>query len=573
MRARRSFRQSILNIISYCLAITNRAPFIWLYNILATAAIHAAVHYLKRGAMVRSIYLIRGFARGEAVYGQSDIDFLVVVKEEATVNTVVSRYQNLARICPLFDKTHGVASFEKMQSIYRQYDLCKYRYNIDAGHWKLLYGDDIRKCFSESITGPLRDRSLLAELCKTWNTLANNIRSDHLPGFKINYLLRKFEPETRRILACRDLTECGREVVSKDWNSDSETASNGAGGRQPVRAAVLTEAGRNALRPDKGGNDVLLRSGMRRIDDFSRSIAEAYQKCRNGGIPISVTFSATDLPVSSTARDCISALQSHLEHAGWNPERMIVLPRVLAPSLCALLNPRVETLIENDILSYLGIDDVCLYVPCESGSSLISLMRWAAVPMLEHVLQRIDLYVVFPCTAFCLTNVGAFWDARPSIQNPVNSPVELFLMSRSGMMNAGHGIEYGICPGEMALALERRALEDLAMIHNQVSSGYPNSEPAGRFKLFFHLLQRVFLIEGIRKSCLDLPLTSRGLTRRLQEQASNASDWAGELQSAWENILDGAPGASRTESMLVAKAMSFIQEKIQSLNGPGKDHL
>lgn len=322
MKAAGSVRQKFLDIVSYCLFRTSVPPFTWIYRALARAAVYAAVLYLKRGGILRSVYLIRGFARGEEVYGQSDLDLLVIVREDAHVPVAVARYRRIARFCPLFDKTHGVAGWERMQTLYRDYDVSKYRYNIDSGHWKLLYGEDVRKYFSDPLAGLELDRSLLAELCKIWNNLTQNITGRRIPGFKIRYRIHRFRPEIERVLS---------------HGAQAESCNPG----------TLTKAGRR--RPRANANYLPIQLGMRRIDSFSRAAASACRQKDSGTAAIAAAVSESDLFLSESARNRIQALQSHLNASGLQPDRVAVLPRILNPSVRSLLNPRVETAIGRPI--------------------------------------------------------------------------------------------------------------------------------------------------------------------------------------------------------------------------------
>jgi predicted nucleotidyltransferase len=532
MKATGAARQKCLNAVSYCLTRTDFAPFTWIYRGLARAAIRAAALYLRRGDMIRAIYLIRGFARGKEVFGQSDIDLLVIVKEESHVPTVIARYRTIARICPIFDKTLGIAGFEKMQSLYRDYDVSKYRYNIDSGHWKLLYGEDIRKFFSEPVTGLALDRSLLAELCKIWNNLVQNIANRRIPRFKMNYLIRKFQPETEQILSHSALA--GREIVrSKE-------------------------------------NDVSIHFGMRRIDDYSRTAASTYHGRASGAVPIAASVPEIDLFLSESAQNRIQALQSLVNHSGLKPDRMAVLPRILTPSIRSLLNPRVEVRIERDVLFHLGSDDVCLYLFYENELPAAPLMHWAAASSEAQASQRVDLFITLSCSAFCLSNYGTCWDARPSILNPVTSPIEFFLLLETGTIRPAPGIHYGLCPDEIARHMKSHALEELALLQRYLYSDFAADALVGRYKAFYRLLQLVFLVEGFRESRLDLPLTSRTLARRLREEGSGVSDWVCEFQAVYENLMNNRSVPHATASSLIAKAMDYAQGRCQAFTRGGQ---
>jgi hypothetical protein len=548
MKATGSVRQKFLNTVSFCLARTNVAPFTWVYRALTRAAVRAAVLYLKRGGILRSLYLIRGFARGEEVYGQSDLDLLVIVKEDALVPVAAARYRTIVRICPLFDKTHGITGWSRIQSLYRDYDVSRYRYNIDSGHWKLLYGDDVRKYFSDPITGLELDRSLLAELCKIWNNLTQNMTNRRIPRFKINYLMGKFQPETERVLSHGATAGC---------------EAPGATGSSSAR--IKAKAGGEQFHTNK--NRPLIHPGMRRIDSFSRAAASAYHQKGIGTATIAASVREADLFLSESARNRMQTLQSYLKDFALQPDRIAVLPRILNPSVRSLLNPRVETATGRARLSYLGTDDVCLYLLYNGDPPIVPLMHWAADSGQEEALQRVDVFVTLPCAAFCLSNHGAYWDARPSIQSPVTSPILFSLLFEAGMIPRMQGIDYDVCPGEIARWLEREALEEISLTLQHLRSDPTVEAPIGRYRGIVFLLQSILMVEGFRRSRLDLPLTSRAVARRLREETAGALEWVEEFQGVYESLLDGRTVPKDAASRPFAMAMDYACDRAAALNG------
>ena len=139
--------QKIVIILSF-------PPFTYLFKKAYDLSIAIAVLLLKRVEGVLTIYLRRGVAKNEIVYGLSDIDLSVILDdrngEEQVVKLakrkVTSTYKKLSCFIPLFGRAEdelGVYSTSEFFRLYTDNNSFKYRFNEGRHTWKLLFGKDL----------------------------------------------------------------------------------------------------------------------------------------------------------------------------------------------------------------------------------------------------------------------------------------------------------------------------------------------------------------------------------------------------------------------------------------------
>jgi len=200
-------KSSVQDLIQRIVVNTSFFPFSYFYRKVYDLSVIVASLLLRRVDGVLAIYLRRGLAKGEIVYGLSDIDLAVIVKDDgvkvqSTKKRVRAIYNNLSRFIPLFgsgDKELAVYSYSEFLSLFNDYGFYKYRFNEGKQTWRLLYGEDLLRALPE-----LEDKALYlpaTEELKTWWALLNGEISSAFtpPLFQRKYLWYKACAEASKI--------------------------------------------------------------------------------------------------------------------------------------------------------------------------------------------------------------------------------------------------------------------------------------------------------------------------------------------------------------------------------------
>lgn len=154
---------------------SNVFPLSLLYRSMYWAAIQVLVYAFKRqlGDHLETIYLRRSLTQKFQVYGLSDIDLCIVLKEGAPQSARESAMRLFSAACarlPLLDTHPEVFTRDEMLSLH-QVDLRYYfRFIEGKRSWKTLYGRNIIEDFPESM-----ERNEAASFCesRTYLTLFN----------------------------------------------------------------------------------------------------------------------------------------------------------------------------------------------------------------------------------------------------------------------------------------------------------------------------------------------------------------------------------------------------------------
>lgn len=166
--------KSVRNVLRTIIIKTSFPPLTFLYKAIYAISVKLAVLMLKNIKGVETIYLRRGMAKNEIVYGLSDIDLSIIIDDEENTESakekVVSIYKRLSHFIPIFGDVNrelGVYSTSQFFRLYEQNPFFKYRFNQGKCSWKLLFGKDIVKDLPEQ---PDRELYLPAtEELKTWH--------------------------------------------------------------------------------------------------------------------------------------------------------------------------------------------------------------------------------------------------------------------------------------------------------------------------------------------------------------------------------------------------------------------
>ncbi len=149
---------------------SSRPPLTSVYQEMYQVMIRLAVLVLKRYQGIVSIYLCRGCAKNEITPGISDIDLLVVTKNNSEEKQSIQKaYHALgATTGHLIDYyPRLVVTRKTFECPWRTSPLWQYRYHEGKTTWKLLYGTDVLSSLP-GLTETQRKSSCYAEMNQWW---------------------------------------------------------------------------------------------------------------------------------------------------------------------------------------------------------------------------------------------------------------------------------------------------------------------------------------------------------------------------------------------------------------------
>ena len=145
MNRRRAYvkNRRLKNLLRRFVLATALPPFDKVYRWIYDLVIRAAVRILSADKAVRSVYLRRGYAKGEWLPGLSDLDFLVIVDslDDSDKERLLRRYSRFSTLAVLPD---DILEIREEQSLVALLDdpIKKYRIVEGKATWKLLFGKD-----------------------------------------------------------------------------------------------------------------------------------------------------------------------------------------------------------------------------------------------------------------------------------------------------------------------------------------------------------------------------------------------------------------------------------------------
>jgi predicted nucleotidyltransferase len=193
------------NLLQRFAAWTQFPPFTWVYRALYAGGIRACVRSLRRLPGVRSVYLWRGLTRpGQAVYGLSDIDILVVVGSAEHVPAVEREYERLRRWVPMLaPRQVNVLHPAQLRMMYEKMPWHRSRIDTERPHWRRLWGRPIEGLLLPS-RGDRRDY-IWEELKPAWLFFLTELAGPGgRPVWQRRYVAFKTVAETARIAVVVD---------------------------------------------------------------------------------------------------------------------------------------------------------------------------------------------------------------------------------------------------------------------------------------------------------------------------------------------------------------------------------
>ena len=138
------WRSLVVRLILRC----HFPPFIWFFEAYYWLAIQASRLLVRRIEGVKSIYLAGSLARGEAIYGLSDIDFTIFVageKDQQTWQRIHRSFALLRRFFPMLgapdEKT--ICFLDSFEDDYRHYHLIQHLFDPLFFKHHLIWGEEL----------------------------------------------------------------------------------------------------------------------------------------------------------------------------------------------------------------------------------------------------------------------------------------------------------------------------------------------------------------------------------------------------------------------------------------------
>jgi len=529
-------RSSLRILVQYSVVRTSFFPLSYLYKAGYSLSVRITTLFLRRVDGVAAVYLRRGLAKGEIVYGLSDIDLSVIVEDresgvEKVKEQVRSTYDTLSRFIPLLgagDMELGVYSVAEFCGLYEDYDFHKYRFDEGRHTWRLLFGRDVVEDLPH-----LDDADLylpaMEELKKWWALLSLEVLggSDRRP-FESKYLWYKAIAEASKVY----LRVCHGEVL----RGRAEALDR-------VRTYVPSEDGRlidrvrEYLRHLIGGEDVPEDELTQLFVSLaSRSCLEAERKALAGSESRSVTVTVPDseeLLVGDGGNDVLEELER-------------VAAETLGPYIGSVaLIPQVEFSL--DVLSNSDIDSLCLALVQNRPVPLEKLRQFMAIIGENRCATRLQPFIVVDGNvAFSLTAEETH--SGTEIKSPGLNPLFFAMLSdrlarASGTSGAGsdRSIRCFLPPNTFEQAIQRRQ----ARIDAILSTGDVYKMRTLDFLRFFWGAARSKLAaRSLQWGEISIPLTSRQIVEQLEECCPGNSGWLNDLHGEYNKEVRGEESES-----------------------------
>ena len=501
-------RPSLRTPVQYLVIRTSFFPLVHLYGAAYALSVRVATLLLRRVDGVAAIYLRRGLAKGEAVYGLSDIDLSVIVEDDdgerrGVKEKVRAVYDRLASFIPLFgdaDTELGVYSVAEFSRLYEDYGFNKYRFHEGRHTWRLLFGRDVVRDLPRVAEPDLR-RAAGEELRKWWGLVGLDLfNGANRRSFERRYLWYKAIAEASKVYlyVCRGVMVYGRE----------EALDRVRGYLSPSECRLVDRV-RGYLRHLAAGEDV---SGEEMMRLFVSLAAASFREIDRGESegPDGVTVVARvpdpeDLALNGSGR----GLQDALERDG----REVLGAHIDSVALV----PHVE--FNLDVLSNSDIDTLCVVLLPKGAIPLDKLSRLVALLDARHSAARLEPYLVDGDVAFPL----------------------FFALLASGADEGG-----GAGSGRLVRChLPRNAFEGIlrkreASIDSVLSSRDVYKMRTLDFLQFFWGAARSKLASRALASAeVSIPLTSRQILDRLEKHTPEDSGWLADLHGEYVKELRG----------------------------------
>ena len=519
-------KNKLKNLIQRLVVNTSIPPFTYLYQIIYDLSVRVAALLLRRIDGVLTVYLCRGLAKGEIVYGLSDIDMIVILNDRAeqTVKEKVRTvYDRLSRFIPLMgsgDKELGVYSASEFVNMYQDYDFYRYRFNEGKHTWRLLSGEDVVKNLP-----PAEESGLYlpaTEEMKAWWIFLNDAELD--PGsndslMKKKYLWYKAIAEAAKIylLVCQG-ERTGSRVDAllklKDYLGSEEQHQI-----ERLRGYLRRLTSREDLISDELMSLFITLTGKA----FNEAEKKAFGDSKGGGTIVKVP-----------GRDDITIPDSLLKQA----EKLETIHKSeLEPCLeMSVLIPQVE--FNLDVLTNSDIDSFYLVLVLEKMVPVDKLRKIRSCFSEELLHQKIEPFIVVDGNiALSLRAENPFH----CIKSPGRSPLFFSLLQartsqrKQGLPEAGDdAIQCYMPPKTFEETIRKRA----GIIGTTIQNKDIYKMKTTDFLRFFWAAARTkLLVKTLESKEIFIPLTSRQILVRLIRSYPGDSDWLTKLHIEYTKEL------------------------------------
>lgn len=522
-------KASIKNLIQRIVIVSSFPPFSYFYRKFYDLSVAVATLLLRRVDGVSAIYLRRGVATDEIVYGLSDIDLLVIVagkdkEEQLAKERVRATYDKLSHFIPLFgqgDRELEVYSDSEFLNTYIDYDFYRYRFDDGKHTWKLLFGKDMVKTLPQ-----LEDSELYLpateELKTWWRLLTVEFTHDiNYPEFKKKYLWYKAIAEASRVY----LFVChGKSVQSRGVALDevkNYLAYEHKSYIDRVQSYVRHLTSREDLISDE-----LMRFFVTLVGKTLEEMERKVYGDSEGKMAIANIPSRDELIVDSNLADLVQKLKTNIG-------------KELEPYLESVaLIPQVEFNI--DVLSNSDIDSFYIiliqknFVPTEKLRKFCSLFDESLHP------QKIERFIVADGNiALSLHEDNPFH----SLKSPRNCPLffSLFSMSLSKLLEGSVGgssepVRCYLPPDTFEETIKKRTAKIDAIVSNK---NVYKMKTLDFLRFFWGAARTKLLARSLEFSEIHIPLTSGQILGMLLQAFPEDSDWLEGLHREYTKELLG----------------------------------
>jgi predicted nucleotidyltransferase len=523
-------KKDVRFFIQKSILILSFLPFTYLFRKAYDLSIAVAVLLLKRAEGVLTIYLRRGAAKNEIIYGISDIDLLVIIdeneeKEPARLvkERIASIYNRLSRFIPLFgeiERELGIYSTSEFFELYQDYDFYKYRFTEGKYTWKLLFGKDLVKDLPE-----LQDKELYlpaTEELKVWWPLINiELAPDSAyPQFKRKDLWYKAISEVSKLYL---FVSHGEHIQSR------EAALHRIKQYLTYEHRLYIDKVQNYRKDLSSKEDLMPDELMKLFIELSGKVFKEMERKvygdSEGRKAVINAPNYRDLIWDSNVLTLIDKLETYVK-------------RELEPFLdYVALIPQVE--FNMDILLNSDIDSLDL-VLVEKELIPVQKLRWFNLFFEEVSLrQQVEPFIADGTSALSLQA------KRPErcIKSPKQCPLFFSLLTHDPLKLSSTPVEMHCRPTQLALPLdffEKSVLKRLAKIDKIVSDKHVYRMKTLDFLRFFWATARTKLLSyQLDSDRVCIPVTSKQILEKLIQFSPGDAPWLNDLHVEYRKELLG----------------------------------
>lgn len=540
MTERRPYLENRLkNIFQRLVLATAFPPLDKLYRLIYSLVVAAAVRLLSNEAVVQSLYLRRGYAKGEWLPGLSDLDFLVVVDslDDESEKRLLRKYSRFARLTLLPDEILEIR--EQKSFINQLHDpLKKYRLMEGKETWKLLFGRDLLaelpELGLEEITCGLYAEAAIWWAIFSWQLLQSK-RNQQQPVI-CNSICYKAIAEVLKVhLALnRGILVFGRK----------EALVNAKALLPPEDLRLLEKleaiAGQRFVWKDSLVLNEALGFLLRNVDKLHNSVAYPETK-----ISARVDYLENEQLWNEQQYDHVDKIINHVS-ARW---MKCFRGASLAPSYCHELD---------ELILIIAIDSQ--QIP--DAKQLSDLYEVYASSSLQ---SSIHLYLLFKNTAFQVDATYYSFGWR-SILSPLTNADVFDLITRSECVVRGKPPELNRYAFWTPIAEEFHRARHCRLLNSLCSPNVYILSSLEFLRMFWKVLQLEIISRSTKKGEAIFSHSLPAIQRGLEIYATKLPDSLRELKDAFEYELQGE---SCNIKALVPEAVRYLEKLRRSSYAPG----